>query len=643
MSKSKEDEANVEQQLLDQHAVSLPVMAPTAAAGAAVLDDLQASPIAMTSNGTRDHNFLDMNAMQDGELTLLSSLGRRRRVRLEFVDRAGDTDQPPQWAPVEVPPENPDQSWENERPPLRHLPMTALLRVLDAKSGKVVTEIAGDQVLNVTRAAATVTLPRALCMSRLERVVALMDQVEHTSLPTSSESASALRFAVHVLRHKVPRQPVDHALPHFESWTFAAASPAAATAWIGRVRQAVGWRVTTGSGHATSIAKSLVIDNYHCAFLAGGDGIVHEFWNGLLSRPDWGRARLLPLAHIAGGTGNGLAVSLNLISPAMTVLAAIKGWARPFDMMSIYQDRESPQGTLVPHRLGISHLSVTTAYVADFDIESEVLRVLGHLRTEIWALLRMLVPKYYGYRLAYVLDKDAEQAAATAAHAAKTTPDQMHVPEVGPPPRLATVPWAALAAPGSGWTVLPANRYFLVNVQNLSHLGPDFNCIPYARMHDGLLDVMWAGANVKPLSLLPYFLDSTTGEHVLHPRIHHAKARAVALIPIHPSDPDFDAHFSTAAAGSSGGDAAGVDAPLLAAGGRTAAAGIARSDPAWGKTQRTGHMVIDGEPVPYGAVRIEVHAALATVICARDLDEEAFARHVRKDAASTNQASRPGQ
>ncbi|KAJ3366001.1 Sphingosine kinase 1 [Allomyces javanicus] len=690
-TKSKHDEANVEELLLSQYAVGSPVFAPAAVPSPAVLNDLQATAAPAYDNPKVAHRGDVVVGMDDlpvpkdvaatgDELTLISLLGRTRRVRLEVVDRPSATDADPQWASMDLPPEDRAQSWEHERPPLQHLPATAVLRVLDAKSGKVVTEIDGDQVLNVTRALAGVALPRALCMSRLERMVALMDQIEQEPLPTSYESAAASRFAVHVLRHKVPRKLVDTAHPQFESWTFAAASPAAAAAWIDRVQRAVRWRaprgkclvvanpfsgkrkalsivrmmvlpllkvaqveaeviVTTGPGHATSIADALTIDNYHCAFLVGGDGIVHEFWNGLLSRPDWGRARLLPLAHIAAGTGNALAASLNLVSAAMTVLAAIKGWARPLDMLAVYQDRMSPQGTMVPHRLGMAHLSVMTGFIADLDIDSEVLRVLGPLRSDIWAVYGMVRPKFYGYRIAYVLDEDSEQAAATAAHSAKTTPDLMHVPEVGPQPQIATVPWSALTAAGSGWTVHAPNRYFMVNVQNLAHLSIEFNGAPHARMHDGVLDLLWADGDIKPMSLLPYMLDQSAGTHVLHPRIHRVKARAVALIPLHPDDPEFDRHFG-GAEGSSG-ETNGANAPLLTTGG----AGLARDDPAWNKTRCTGHLVIDGENEPYGAVRIEVHPELATVICARDLDENAFARQVKQAAApkGTTKASRREQ
>ncbi|KAJ3376163.1 Sphingosine kinase 1 [Allomyces arbusculus] len=697
-TKSKHDEANVEEQLLSQYAAGSPIFAPATVPSPAVLNDLQVAAAHAHDSpklALRGDEAVDMHdqpvpkavAATGDELTLISLLGRTRRVRLEVVDRActADADQPqppPQWAPLDLPPEDPAKSWEHERPPLQHLPATAILRVLDAKSGKVVTEIDGDQVLNVTRALAGFALPRVLCMSRLERMVALMDQIEQEPLLTSHESAAASRFAVHVLRHKVPRKLVDTAHPQFESWTFAAASPAAAAAWIHRVRRAVGWRaprgkclivanpfsgkrkamstvrmmvlpllkvaqveveviVTTGPGHATSIANALAIDNYYCAFLAGGDGIVHEFWNGLLSRPDWGRARLLPLAHIAAGTGNALAASLNLVSAAMTVLAAIKGWARPLDMLAVYQDRKSPQGTMVPHRLGMAHLSVMTGFIADLDIDSEVLRVLGPLRSDIWAVYGMVRPKFYGYRLAYVLDEDSEQAAATAAHSAKTTPDLMHVPEVGPQPQLATVPWSALTAAGSGWTVHAPNRYFMVNAQNLPHLSIEFNGAPHARMHDGVLDLLWADGDIKPMSLLPYMLDQSAGTHILHPRIHRVKARAVALIPLHPDDPEFDKHFGGADGG--GGDTNGVNAPLLTTPG--GAAGLARNDPAWNKTRRTGHLVIDGENEPYGAVRIEVHPELATVICARDLDEAAFARQVKQAAApkGTTKTSRRAQ
>ena len=42
----------------------------------------------------------------------------------------------------------------------------------------------------------------------------------------------------------------------------------------------------------------------------GGDGIIHETVNGLLTRPDWRAVSRVPLAFLPGGTSDGLIASI---------------------------------------------------------------------------------------------------------------------------------------------------------------------------------------------------------------------------------------------------------------------------------------------------------------------------------------------
>ncbi len=42
----------------------------------------------------------------------------------------------------------------------------------------------------------------------------------------------------------------------------------------------------------------------------GGDGIIHETVNGLLTRPDWRAVSRIPLTFLPGGTSDGLVTSI---------------------------------------------------------------------------------------------------------------------------------------------------------------------------------------------------------------------------------------------------------------------------------------------------------------------------------------------
>ena len=58
---------------------------------------------------------------------------------------------------------------------------------------------------------------------------------------------------------------------------------------------------TTGPLYATSIAKNLDTTQYSAAVMISGDGVFHEFVNGLLNRRDWKEAIKLPLGIVGAG------------------------------------------------------------------------------------------------------------------------------------------------------------------------------------------------------------------------------------------------------------------------------------------------------------------------------------------------------
>ncbi|KAG0315013.1 Sphingosine kinase 1 [Dissophora globulifera] len=61
--------------------------------------------------------------------------------------------------------------------------------------------------------------------------------------------------------------------------------------------------------HAVDIAHKVDVSNIDTLAVVSGDGVLHEVINGLLTRPDWDRARRLPIAIIPAGSGNAIATS----------------------------------------------------------------------------------------------------------------------------------------------------------------------------------------------------------------------------------------------------------------------------------------------------------------------------------------------
>jgi len=81
-----------------------------------------------------------------------------------------------------------------------------------------------------------------------------------------------------------------------------------------------------------------------------------------MKRPDWKAAMDMPLGIIPAGSGNGMAMSLDIQHITTAVHAVIKGHTRRTDIMACSQEGRP---TLY------AHLVVMWGLCADVDIESE--------------------------------------------------------------------------------------------------------------------------------------------------------------------------------------------------------------------------------------------------------------------------------
>ncbi|ORZ37357.1 ATP-NAD kinase-like domain-containing protein [Catenaria anguillulae PL171] len=471
-----------------------------------------------------------------------------------------------------------------------------------------------------------------------DRIAALFQ-----SGPNSSAPPADSRIAVFLLRHAIPRPVVDKTPSRLESWVFAldqgseqgdkvvatlrdwlqADRPRSMLAIVnpfsGRKRGgkvAAQWVIplltiahednkidvqqTERAGHATELAANLTFQSYNGALLVGGDGIVHEFLNGLLRRPDWNQARQhLPVAHVAAGSGNGLAASFNSLCPGRTVLAAIKGWTAPLDMMAVYQDAWG-------HIPKFCHLSFTWAYLADVNLEAEPLRWMGPIRFEVMAAVRLLRARSYRATIAYIPSDDdrpvgeprpqppspTRPTTDSACTPTGTAPLLKCVSESLPPSADAAetyyhpatdhahLPITSILSSSSSspWRILPATSYFYLTIHNVPHQTSTFNAAPHAHPHDGAMDVCFLTSDgPNPARLVPYLVDQSRGAHIGGPGVRYQKCRALAIIP------DTDA-------------------------------------------MQGGNMVADGEKVPCAPVRLEVVPGLIRKFVPRDWMPGEFAK-----------------
>jgi len=151
--------------------------------------------------------------------------------------------------------------------------------------------------------------------------------------------------------------------------------------------------VTEYADHAKQVAAELDPATVQVIVCIGGDGIVFEVVNGLMSRPDGATLlQTLPLAHIPGGTGNGLAKSVlfaskEACSALSATFVAIRGHASPLDLSEYTTQQDGSKHT--------SFLSFAWGLVADVDILSEGMRYLGEARLTVAGVYYLVKKKYY--------------------------------------------------------------------------------------------------------------------------------------------------------------------------------------------------------------------------------------------------------
>lgn len=144
---------------------------------------------------------------------------------------------------------------------------------------------------------------------------------------------------------------------------------------------------TQKNGHARAIIEMVDINQYDIVVACSGDGLVHEIFNGLASRPDASVAlRKLAVCHVPCGSGN--AMSCNLYGthhPTHAAQAIIKGLTTPIDLVSITQGNQRT----------LSFLSQALGAVAEADLGTEWMRFLGPMRFTLGILYRFVVKKTY--------------------------------------------------------------------------------------------------------------------------------------------------------------------------------------------------------------------------------------------------------
>ncbi|KAJ1954681.1 Sphingosine kinase 1, partial [Dipsacomyces acuminosporus] len=330
-------------------------------------------------------------------------------------------------------------------------------------------------------------------------------------------------------------------------------------------------KISESPSHTSEIVLSADLSQYTSIVTVSGDGLLHDALNGLVSRKDWPKYRDMPLGVIPAGSGNGLAKSLDCIWPEQATVSVIKAHARPLDVMSV---------TLGSGITKYCFLSATWGLMADIDIESERMRWAGPARFDLYGMLRLMKLRYYGGRLHYLPalehdDSDSPQrdrarkmigslpsgnSSMINVFSERTNhgiddawglpPPSFSSPLIRNSPKqkpsslaLNVQPALTLKPTLTGGIQLPIREgslpprwktvegpFVQVMALNAPWVGAHFLASPYARLSDGMIDLVYSTA-VSKWQVIPYMTNPVGDDHMNKDGVVHVKVRAMILEP----------------------------------------------------------------------------------------------------------------
>ncbi|KAG0042321.1 hypothetical protein BGZ83_000604 [Gryganskiella cystojenkinii] len=247
--------------------------------------------------------------------------------------------------------------------------------------------------------------------------------------------------------------------------------------------------------HAIDIAHKIDLEQVDAILVVSGDGVLHEVINGLLSRPDWDRARRLPVGIIPAGSGNAFATSI--------------------DRPRLY-----------------AMLLFSWGMMADSDIESDKFRWLGSLRFEIAGFIRVLRLRRYPGKV-YVLPPKHNREIASKS----SSTESQHAPATGYPELLESS--EKDKEPPKPWRLLPNMPFYsmllLLNCPSAAETTFFSNSI---RFNDGIMRLWYSCETRFWRIMLPFLLDQTNGKLVERGLMQDTECGGILIIPGVEGKPD---------------------------------------------------------------------------------------------------------
>ncbi|KAF9139141.1 Sphingosine kinase 1 [Linnemannia schmuckeri] len=333
--------------------------------------------------------------------------------------------------------------------------------------------------------------------------------------------------------------------------------------------------------HAVDIAAKVDLDEVDSLVVVSGDGVLHEVINGLLSRPDWDRARNTSIGIVPAGSGNAIAASLGIVSQFVATLAAIRGETSKLDIFSLSQ--------LNRPRI-YSMLSFSWGMMADADIESDNYRWLGPLRFDVAGFIRMIRLRRYSGKV-YVLPPKYEQTPSTTEQ--QLTPPQSPSHKREPESRFQHLLDSNTKEPPKPWSLIPNMPFYsMLLLLNCPNVGETIFFTNTIRFNDGIMRLWYSAETRFWKILMPFLFDQQNGKMVERDLMKDLECGGILIVPGVEGKPD-DPSTHTA-----------IDPNWI----------ISPSAKSQGIYQKPGLFDVDGEVMPTARTLIEIHPSLMNIL-----------------------------
>mmetsp|Transcript_19965 Transcript_19965/g.32911 ORF Transcript_19965/g.32911 Transcript_19965/m.32911 type:complete len:528 (+) Transcript_19965:102-1685(+) len=283
---------------------------------------------------------------------------------------------------------------------------------------------------------------------------------------------------------------------------------------------------TERANHALELISTTkdLCGKYKGIVIVSGDGLMYETLQGIMQRKDWAHCvRWLPVGILPGGSGNGLAKSINEQaslphSPLSSSFVVAKNHVRALDVAAV------DIGTNDKVKRVYSFLSLAWAIASDIDIGSEYMRSLGESRFTIEAIKRFINLRKYNGRLSYLPCTEGQvgQLPRSGKDETVQTPPtywELHGEQVdaeaAPAPILNLVPNPDEPVP-ENWHVVEDTFWSMWNC-NVEYMSGSASVAPHAKLDDGYWQLSYLRENgyhgMSKGKLLDYLLGLDSGKH----------------------------------------------------------------------------------------------------------------------------------